>query len=92
MDFTNQVAVVTGSSRGIGRVIALRLAQGGAKVVVNHRDSEATALEVVDEIKKPIEVTVLELQKDTEDCRALRARIRYGEGRGGWVLYSAITG
>jgi 3-oxoacyl-[acyl-carrier protein] reductase len=51
MDFTNQVAVVTGSSRGIGRIIALRLAQGGAKVVVNHRDSEATALEVVEEIK-----------------------------------------
>jgi 3-oxoacyl-[acyl-carrier protein] reductase len=51
MDFTDQVAIVTGSSRGIGRAIALRLAQGGAKVVVNHRNSEAAALEVVEQIK-----------------------------------------
>lgn len=32
-----QVAVVTGSSRGIGRAIAVRLARSGADVVINHR-------------------------------------------------------
>jgi 3-oxoacyl-[acyl-carrier protein] reductase len=51
MDFTDKVAVVTGSSRGIGRAIALRLAESGAKVVVNYRGSEAAANEVVEEIK-----------------------------------------
>ncbi len=51
MNFTDKVAVVTGSSRGIGRAIALRLAEGGAKVVVNFRDSEATANQVVEEIR-----------------------------------------
>ncbi len=47
MDFTGKVAVVTGGSRGIGRAIALRLAAGGAKVVVNYHSNEAAANEVV---------------------------------------------
>jgi 3-oxoacyl-[acyl-carrier protein] reductase len=51
MDFTGKVAVVTGSSRGIGRAIALRLASGGAKVVVNYRGNEAAADEVVQQIR-----------------------------------------
>lgn len=51
MDFTDRVAIVTGSSRGIGRGIALRLAKEGAKVVVNYRGSEAAAHAVVEEIE-----------------------------------------
>jgi 3-oxoacyl-[acyl-carrier protein] reductase len=51
MDLTDRVAVVTGSSRGIGRSIALRLAGSGAKVVVNYRGNEAAANEVVEQIK-----------------------------------------
>ena len=35
LDLTGKVAVVTGSSRGIGRVIALRMASAGARVVIN---------------------------------------------------------
>jgi 3-oxoacyl-[acyl-carrier protein] reductase len=50
MDFEEKVAVVTGSSRGIGRAIALRLAEGGARVVVNYRSNEAGAQEVVAQI------------------------------------------
>jgi len=37
--FEGKVAIVTGASRGIGRGITIRLAQEGAKVVVNHRGS-----------------------------------------------------
>jgi 3-oxoacyl-[acyl-carrier protein] reductase len=51
MDFTDKVAIVTGSSRGIGRAIALRLSEGGAKVVVNYRGNEAAANEVLAQIK-----------------------------------------
>jgi 3-oxoacyl-[acyl-carrier protein] reductase len=45
-----KVAVVTGSSRGIGAAIARELAAQGATVVLNHRDSAAQAETVVAEI------------------------------------------
>lgn len=51
MDFADKVAIVTGASRGIGRAIALRLARGGARVVVNYRNNEAAACEVVEQIR-----------------------------------------
>jgi 3-oxoacyl-[acyl-carrier protein] reductase len=51
MNFTDRVAIVTGSSRGIGRAIAERLASAGARVVINYRGSEAEANEVVANIQ-----------------------------------------
>ncbi|MBV8913062.1 MAG: glucose 1-dehydrogenase, partial [Acetobacteraceae bacterium] len=40
-DLTGQVAVITGSSRGIGRAIAERMAEHGARVVVSSRKADA---------------------------------------------------
>ncbi|MEH1778779.1 glucose 1-dehydrogenase [Nostoc sp.] len=47
-----KVAIVTGSSRGIGKEIAMKLAQEGAKVVVNYSRSPEKAEEVVNQIKQ----------------------------------------
>jgi len=49
---TGKSALVTGSSRGIGRAIALELAAQGAHVVVNYAGNENKAQVVVDEIKQ----------------------------------------
>ena len=50
MNLQNRVAVVTGSSRGIGAAIARKLAAEGAKVVINHRCSEEQAQTVAGDI------------------------------------------
>jgi len=50
MTLKNKVVIVTGASRGIGQEIAFLLAKNGAKIIVNHSNSEQEAAATVSEI------------------------------------------
>ena len=52
MKLKDKTAIVTGSSKGLGRAIAVGLAKEGAKVLINYNNSEKQAKEVVQEIER----------------------------------------
>ncbi len=52
MRLKDKVALVTGSSRGVGKSIALAYAKEGAKVMVNYTSNEKAANEVVETIQR----------------------------------------
>lgn len=66
MDFNlkEKTALVTGASRGLGRVIALKLAAEGVRVAVNYCHSPDSAAEVVKEIKSAYGVAALAIRAD----------------------------
>jgi 3-oxoacyl-[acyl-carrier protein] reductase len=47
-----RVALVTGGGRGLGRAIALRLAQAGTKVAISYRSNDAAAGETAELVRK----------------------------------------
>ncbi|MFC2071453.1 3-oxoacyl-[acyl-carrier-protein] reductase [Chloroflexota bacterium] len=51
MDLSNRVAIVTGSGRGIGQAIALKLAEVGATVVINDIGEASSVNSVAEEIR-----------------------------------------
>jgi len=60
----SRVAIVTGSSRGIGRAIALALAAAGRRVVVNCRESRVAAEEVLARVEELVPGGGLFVQAD----------------------------
>jgi len=51
-----QKALVTGANSGIGKGVAIELAKAGADVVINYRGNEQAASDLVDQIKKIVEL------------------------------------
>ncbi len=70
-----QVALVTGSARRIGRVIALALAEAGADVVVNYNRSRAEALRTAREIES-LGVRAVAIRADISKPAEVRAMFR----------------
>lgn len=64
MALQNRVALITGGSRGIGRGIALKLAQEGARVAIAYRSNKAAAQQ-----------TLRQLQAGGADCVAVETDI-----------------
>jgi 3-oxoacyl-[acyl-carrier protein] reductase len=83
LDLSNKVAVVTGSSRGIGAAIAKALAAQGAKVVINHRHSGGEAEEVATAIKAnggEAAIIQADVSQSAEAQRLIKASIdTYGQ-------------
>jgi NAD(P)-dependent dehydrogenase (short-subunit alcohol dehydrogenase family) len=67
---SGRTALVTGGSRGIGRQIAIALAQSGADIVVNFRDAEVEAAEVAAAAKR-FGRRALAVRADVTDAKAV---------------------
>nr|AMK59539.1 short-chain dehydrogenase/reductase SDR [uncultured bacterium UPO71] len=84
MSQARQVAIVSGSSRGIGRAIALELARRGMAVVVNYRCAQAEAQAVAAEVRA-LGVDCLCLQADVADPDQARGLIREVQAQWGRI-------
>ena len=71
MRLEGKVAVVTGSSKGIGRAVALAFARAGAQVVVNYAHDADAAAQVVAEIEAT-GGTAVAVAADVSDVTAVR--------------------
>ncbi|MFL7893474.1 MAG: 3-oxoacyl-[acyl-carrier-protein] reductase [Anaerolineales bacterium] len=76
LSLDGKVAVVTGSSRGIGRAIARELASRGASVVVNYLNSSKAALELSEEIQTSGGKAVT-CQADVSDFQSAQELIKF---------------
>jgi len=81
---SGKVAIVTGSSRGIGRAIAERLGRDGAKVVVTYHGNRDKAEEVVAGITAAGSEAVA-VQADVRDIGSVRALFAHAKERFGRI-------
>src|SRR5947199_2025865 len=74
MDWTNQVALVTGGARGIGRATAQLLAQRGAAVCVNYAAHKEAAEALLAEIAG-VGGRAIAVKADVADASAVEAMV-----------------
>jgi 3-oxoacyl-[acyl-carrier protein] reductase len=66
--FEGKTAIVTGASRGVGRATALRLAEGGANVVINYLSNDAEGNETAAECRqRGVEAITVQADVSTYD-------------------------
>ncbi|MCR4838077.1 MAG: 3-oxoacyl-[acyl-carrier-protein] reductase [Eubacterium sp.] len=83
-EFEGKTAIVTGGSRGIGRGIALRLAKGGANVVITYAGNAAAAQEAAAEMTA-LGVKAQAVQADAADLTSAAAVVAAATELGGTV-------
>ncbi|KEO82627.1 SDR family oxidoreductase [Tumebacillus flagellatus] len=80
----NKVALITGSSTGLGKRTALELARLGIDVVINYRTNRDAALQFARELEREYPVRALAVQADVSDpadCRSLVGQVLEVFGR-----------
>jgi enoyl-[acyl-carrier protein] reductase III len=94
IDLSERVALVTGSSRGMGRACALRLAQAGADVIVNYITSRTAAMDTAKEILalgRRVHVIKADVSEE-DDVRSMFEYITREIGHLDIVVSNAATG
>ncbi len=81
---SERVALITGGARGIGRAVALDLAEQGWSVAICYRTSETPASEVVDAIREK-KSKGLAIKCDVSDPKAAEALVKQVEGSWGRI-------
>ncbi|RUT34793.1 SDR family oxidoreductase [Arsenicitalea aurantiaca] len=84
IDLSGHVAMVTGSSRGIGRASALLLAKAGARVVINYKSNREAGERTVAEIEAAGSEALL-VQCDVGDTSSIAAMAEAGQARFGTI-------
>lgn len=84
MNAEGRAVLVTGGTRGIGRAIALKLAEGCARVAVNYRSNHEAAAECL-EMLSAADVEVLALQADVARPEEVRRMMGLLEEKWGGV-------
>ena len=75
MSLEGKIALVTGSSRGIGRAIAIELGKKGVNVAVNYAGNEQKAEEVVQELQD-LGVKAIKIRANVADEQDVKAMIK----------------
>ncbi len=94
IDLSGRVALVTGSSRGLGRACAIRLAEAGADVIVNYVTSRTAALQTAEEILalgRRVHVIKADVSEE-DDVRSMFEYITREIGQLDIVVSNAATG
>lgn len=94
IDLTGRVALITGSSRGIGSACALRLAEAGADIVLNYVSSRTAADEVAEKIRamgRRVAVVKGDVS-EKDDCESMMNFIKQEFGKLDILVSNAATG
>lgn len=91
---TNKVALITGSSRGIGKETAIRLAKEGYDIVINYARSKKAAQETADEITALGRKVLLVKANvgDVDKIKAMFAAVKEEFGRLDVFINNAASG